>query len=113
MLKFLSLILSVIFYIVTKSPPEQYSNSKIKLNELGEKIKPLNDCENAIVVFEDILGSSRSKYIDQFFITGRHNNLDICNLSQLYFGLPKKTIRNKGNRIILCNKIIKDIKKRL
>ena len=79
-------------YIITKSPPEQYTNSKIKIEEINDEFKPLNEYENGIIVFDDILGSSNSKFIDQFFIRGRHNNLDIYYLSQSYFDLPKRTI---------------------
>ena len=75
LLKILSRLPNRDIYIITKSPPEQYSNTKIK--EIREKIKPLNEYENAIIVFDDILGSSYSRYIDQFFMEGRHNNLDI------------------------------------
>ena len=58
MLKFLSQIPSRAIYILTKSPPEQYSNSKIKMKEITEEIKPLRgDYENAIIVFDYILGS--------------------------------------------------------
>ena len=53
-------------YIITKSPPEQYSNSKIKIKERGDEIKPVNEYENAFIVFDDILGSSDSRYKDQF-----------------------------------------------
>ena len=55
-------------YIITKSAPEQYSNSKIKNKETGEENKPLNEYENAILVFDDKLGSSNRKYVDHFFI---------------------------------------------
>ena len=75
---------------IIKSPPEQHSNSEIKIKEIGEEIKPLNENDNAIIVFDDILGSSNSKYIDQFFIRRRHNNLDFY-LSQCFFDLPKRT----------------------
>ena len=109
MLKILSRIPNRDIYIITKSPPEQYTNSKIKIKEIIDEIKPLNEYENAIIVFDDILGSSNSRYIDQFFIRGRHNNLDIYYLSQSYFDLPKRTIRNNSNRIILFNQTVKDI----
>ena len=68
-------------YIITDSPPEQYSNSKIKVEEISDEIKPLREYENAIIVFDDILGSSNSRFLDQFFIRGRHNKLDIYSLS--------------------------------
>ena len=60
--------------MITKSPAEQYSNSKIKNKEKGEKIKSLNEYENDVIVFDDILGSSNSRYTDEFIIRGRHNN---------------------------------------
>ena len=109
MLKILSRISDRDIYIITKSPPEQYTNSKIRIKEINDEIKPLNEYENGIIVSDDILGSSNSKFIDQFFIRGRHNNLDIYYLSQSYFVLPKRTIRNNSNKIILFNQTLKDI----
>ena len=90
MLKILSRMIDRDIYIVTKSPPEQYTNSKIKIKEISDEIKALKEYENGIIVFNDVLGSSNSRFIDQFFIRGRHNNLDIYYLSQSYFHLPKK-----------------------
>ena len=109
MFKILSRIPDRDIYIITKSPPEQYINSKIKIKEISDEIKPLNEYENGIIVFDDILGSSNCRLIDQFFIRGRHNNLDIYYLSQSYFDLPKRTIRNNSNKIILFNQTFKDI----
>ena len=109
MLKILSRIPNRDIYIITKSPPEQYTNSKITIKEINDEIKPLNEYENGIIVFDDILGSSHSRFIDQFFIRGRHNNLDIYYFSQSYFDLPKRTIRNNSNKIILFNQTLKDI----
>ena len=77
MLKTLSRIPDRYIYIITKSPPEQYTNSKIKIKEISDEIKPLNEYENGNIVFDDILGSSNSRFVDQLFIRGRHNNLDI------------------------------------
>ena len=56
-----------------------------------------------------ILSSSNGKYIDQFFIRGWHNELDIYYLSHSYFDLPKRTIRNNSNKTILFNQTLKDI----
>ena len=109
MLKNLSCISDRDIYIITKSPPQQYTNSKIKIKEISDEIKPLNEYENGIIVFDDFLGSSNSRFIDQFFIRGRHNGLDIFYLSQSYFDLPKRTIRNNSNKIILFNQTLKDI----
>ena len=77
MLKILSRMIDRDIYIITKSPPEQYTNSKITIKEISDEIKPLNEYENGIIVFDDNLGSSNSRFIDQFFSRGRHNNLDI------------------------------------
>ena len=109
MLKILSRISDKDIYIITKSPPEQYTNSKIKIKKISDEIKPLYEYENGIIVFNDVLGSSNSRFIDQYFIRGRHNNLDIYYLSQSYFDLPKRTIRNNSNKIILFNQTLKDI----
>ena len=109
MLKLLSRISDRDIYTITKSPPEQYTSSKNKIKEKTDEIKPLNEYEIGVIVFDDILGSSNSRYIDQFFIRGRHNNLDIYYLSQSYFDLPKRTIRNNSNKIILFNQTLKDI----
>ena len=109
MLKILSRMIDRDIYIITKSPPEQYTNSKFKTKEIGDEIRPLNEYESGILVFDDILGSSNSRFIDQFFIGGRHINLDIYYLSQSYFDLPKRTIRNNSNKIILFNQTLKHI----
>ena len=97
MLKILSRMSNRDIYINTKSPPEQSTSSKIKIKEISDEIKPLNEHEKGIIVFDDNLGSSNSRFILQFFIRGRHNNLDIYYLSPSYFYLPKRTIRNNSN----------------
>ena len=71
MLKILSRMIDRDIYIFTKSPPEQYTNSKIKIKEISDEINPLNEYENGFIVFDDILGSSNSRFTDQFFIRGR------------------------------------------
>ena len=68
MLKTVSRMPDQDIYIINKSPPEQYLNSETKFKEIGDEIKPLNEYENAIIVFDDILGSSNSRDEDRFFI---------------------------------------------
>ena len=72
-------------------------------------MKPSNEYENAIIVFDDTLGSSNSRYIDQFFIRGRLNNLDVYCLSRSYFDLPKRNIQSNSNKIFLFIQILKDM----
>ena len=107
MLKIFSRISNRDLYIITKSPPEQYSNSKIKIKERSDEI--ICEYENAIIVFDDNLGSSKSMFVDQNFIRGRHNDLDIYYLSQSCFDLRKRTMRYNGNKIVLFNQTLKDI----
>ena len=45
MLKILSRMIDRDIYIITKSPPEQYTNSEIKIKEIGDEIKHLNEYE--------------------------------------------------------------------
>ena len=109
MLQILSRISDRDIYITTESPPEHFSNFKIKVKEISDEIKPLNEYENCVTVFDDFSGSTNSNYIDQYFIRSRHNHLDIYYLSQSYFDLPKRSIRNNSNKIILFNKTLKFI----
>ena len=43
------------------------------------------------------------------FILGHHSDSDIYYLSQSYFDLPKRTIRNDSNKLILFNQALKDM----
>ena len=91
-------------YTITKSPPKLCSISKIEIKETSDEIEPLNEYENAIIVFDDFLRSWITRYMDRFLIRGRHYNLDINCLSQLYIDLPERTKQNDSNKIFLFNK---------
>ena len=56
-LKILSRLSNRYIYIITKSLPEKYSNSKIKTKEIGEETKRLNEYKNAIIVSDDFWAS--------------------------------------------------------
>ena len=43
------------------------------MKENGEEIEPVDENENANIGFDDILGTSKSKYIDQY-ISSIHQN---------------------------------------
>ena len=68
----------------------------------------IQDFQNCCVVFDDLLDSNQ-KLIDPFFTRGRHNDLDIYYLSQSYFDLPERTIRNNSNIIILFQLKMKNL----
>ena len=92
-------------FIITKSL-NQYP--KIKA-QTSDEIQPLNEYENSVVVFDDMLLSKQESNIDLFFTRGRHNNIDIYYIFQSFFHLPKNTIRNNSNKIILFKQTLRDI----
>ena len=110
-------------HIITRSPG-QYSeasvwntNTEIEDTEgqqscisVDEDLedRTLQDFQNCCVVFDDMLDSNQ-KRIDPFFTRGRHNDLDVYYLSQSYFDLPKRAIRNNSNIIILFQQTLKDV----
>ena len=95
--------------IITRSP-EQYNKIEIEDVSVDENLedKSIQDFQNCCVVFDDMLDSNQ-KLIDPFFTRGRHNDLDVYYLSQSYFDLPKRTIRNNSNIIILFQQTLKDV----
>ena len=95
--------------IITRSP-EQYNKIEIEDVSVDEDLedKSIQDFQNCCVVFDDMLDSNQ-KLIDPFFTRGRHNDLDVYYLSQSYFDLPKRTIRNNSIIIILFQQTLKDV----
>ena len=95
--------------IITRSP-EQYNKIEIEDVSVEEDLgdKSIQDFQNCCVVFDDMLDTSQ-KLIDPFFTRGRHNDLDVYYLSQSYFDLPKRTIRNNSNIIILFQQTLIDV----
>ena len=95
--------------IITRSP-EQYKKIEIEDVSVEEDLgdKSIQDFQNCCVVFDDMLDSNQ-KLIDSFFTTGRHKDLDVYHLSQSYFDLSKRTIRNNSNIIILFQQTLKDV----
>ena len=92
-------------FIITKSI-NQYTNIKA---QTSDEIQPLNEYENSVVVFDDMLLSKQESNIDLFFTRWHHNNIDIYYISQSYFHLPKNTIRINSNIIILIKQTLRDI----
>ena len=95
--------------IITRSP-EQYENIQLEDVSVEEDLedRTIQDFQNCCVVFDDMLDSNQ-KLLDPFFTRGRHNDLDVYYLSQSYFDLPKRTIRNNSNIIILFQQTLKDV----
>ena len=56
-----------------------------------------------------MLEARSSSDIDDFFTRGRHKNLDVYYISQSYFGLPRQSIRNNSDRLILFKQTLTDV----
>ena len=89
--------------IITRSP-NQYPNYKTT-----NEIKPINKYKGSIVIFDDMLGAKNSSQIDEFFTRGRHEDLDVYYISQSYFALPRQSIRNNSDRLILFKQTLRDV----
>ena len=90
-------------HIITRSP-NQYPNYKT-----STEIKPINKYKGSIVIFDDMLGAKNSSQIEEFFTRGRHEDLDVYYISQSYFGLPRQSIRNNSDRLILFKQTLRDV----
>ena len=93
--------------IITMSPEQ---NEFIEVGDalrdvsVEENVGDLEEYRWCFVVFADMFDSNNQKLIDQFYTRGRHKFCDGYYLSQSYFNVPKKTIRNNSNLIIFFNK---------
>ena len=90
-------------HIVTRSP-NQYPN-----NKTNTEIKPINKYRGAAVIFDDMLGARNCSQIDEVFTRGRHEYLDVYYISQSYFALPRQSIRNNIDRLILFKQTLRDV----
>ena len=90
-------------HIITRSP-NQYPNYKT-----SNEIKPINKHKGSVIIFDDMLGAKSSSQIDEFFTRGRHEGLDVYYISQSYFALPRQTIRNNSDRLILFKQTLRDV----
>ena len=90
-------------HIITRSP-NQYPNYKT-----STEIKPINKYKGSVVILDDMLGAKNSSQIGEFFTRGRHEDLDVYYISQSYFALPRQSIRNNSDRLILFKQTLRDV----
>ena len=90
-------------HIITRSS-NQYPNYKTSTD-----IKPINKYKESVVIFDDMLGAKNSSQIDEFFTRGRHEDLDVYYISQSYFALPRQSIRNNSDILILFKQTLRDV----
>ena len=90
-------------HIITRSP-NQYPNFKT-----SNEIKPINKYKGSVVIFDDMLGAKNSSQLDEFFTRGRHEDLNVYYISQSYFALPRQSIRNNSDKLILFRQTLRDV----
>ena len=88
-------------HIITLSP-NQYPNYKA-----STEIKPIDKYKGSVVIFHDMLGARNCSQIDEFFTRGRHENLDVYYISQSFFLLPRQSITNNSDRLILFKQTLR------
>ena len=89
-------------HIITRSP-NQYPSYKT-----SNEIKPINKYKGSVVIFADMLGARNSSQINDFYTRGRHELLEVCYIIQSYFALPRQSIRNNYDRLILFKQTLRD-----
>ena len=60
----------------------------------------LNPSEKNLIILDDIMTGPQSKAED-YYTRGRHNNVTVFYIAQSYFRLPRQTIRENSNFLIL------------
>ena len=90
-------------YIITRSPNQNPSY------KTSNEIKPKDKYKGSVVVFDDMLGDRNSSQIDEFFRRGGRENLDVIYISQSSFCLPRQSIKNNSDRVILFKQTLRDV----
>lgn len=68
----------------------------------------LDDSEKNLLILDDCLLEKQSK-AESYYTRGRHSNCDVFYISQSYFRLPRQTIRENTNFIILFPQDMKNL----
>ena len=90
-------------HIITRST-NRYPNYKT-----SNGIKPINKYKGSNVIFDDMLGARKCSQIDEFLTRGRREDSDVYYISQSYFALPRRNIRNNSDRLILFKQTLRDV----
>ena len=90
-------------HIITRSP-NQYPNLKTSVVN-----KPIDKNKGSVVNYDDMLGARDSPQISEFYMRGKNEILDVLYFNQSYFTLPRQSIRNNSDGIILFKQTLGDI----
>ena len=92
--------------IVTRSP-EQNENLEVEDFSVEEEVQDFET--STIHVFSLMICWTQSEISGSIFTRGTHALCDVYYLTQSYFDLPERTIRNISNIIILFQQTWKDV----
>ena len=90
-------------HILTGSS-NQYPNHKT-----SNETKAITKCKGSLVIFDDMLGARNSSQINDFYTRGRHEELYVYYISQSFFPLPRQSIRNDCDILILFKQTLRDV----
>ena len=62
------------------------------------------------MILDDMLRTGNSSHIDEFLTRGRHEDLDVYYISKGSFALPRQSIRNYSDRLILFTQTLRNVK---
>ena len=70
--------------------------------------RDLNPKDKNLMIFDDLLLEKQNKCED-YYVRGRHSNVDCFYLAQNYFQLPRRTIRTNSNFICIFPQNLRDM----
>ena len=85
------------------------SSNRYPKYKTSTEIEPINKYKGSVVIFGNMLGARTSSQVDEFYTRGRHEDLSVFYVSQSYFGLPRQSIRNNSDRLILFKQTLRDV----
>ena len=71
-----------------------------KTNEI-QAPQELDKRRKNLIIFDDCVDDKNEDIMESYYTRGRHSNCNCIYLSQSYYALPKQSIRNNANFIIL------------
>ena len=83
-------------------------NDIVANKEHSRPKKSDTSCLRHLIIFDDLIDEKQTQ-LSKYFTRGRHNNINVVYISQSYFHLPRKTIRNNCNLLILFELNQKDL----
>ena len=72
-------------------------------------MKPINKYKGSVLVFDDMLGARNSSQLNEFVTRGRHEDFDVYYISPSYFALPRQSLRNNSDRLILFKQTLREV----